>query len=502
MPYNGSGTFVISTSGQPVVTGTVISSTAFNALTADLATGLSTCITKDGQTTTTQRIVFAQGISSSLTTDATSVTTGSIITAGGISTEKALWVGGLANIAGAVTLQTTLGVTGASTLANVGAGIAPTNRLTVVSGNDNIPGDSLALPTARVVGPNIALNAADPAGLFSVCSNTAMAVDVGGSVALGGRYNGSTQAVFGIVKGAKENGTSGNFAGYLAFGTREAGGLVTEKARLSSTGTFTVQGGIVATTATLSSLTSGRVPYATTGGLLTDSANLTFDGTTIGLTSGRVIAWNSDASLSRISAGVVGVGTGAAGSTAGTIQAATAIIPSLVPGANLVLTQNSVAAFTSVESGAVANTLYMTGGKVGIKTTSLVTDFTVYSASTNAVPTLGTASGRFSLIGDSGLYGLYAGLASSGDTWFQAMRNDSAVAYNLLLNPSGGRVGIGGVPAASALLDLTSTTGALLVPRMTTAQKNALTAENGMIVYDTDLGKFQGREAGAWTSFI
>jgi hypothetical protein len=32
---------------------------------------------------------------------------------------------------------------------------------------------------------------------------------------------------------------------------------------------------------TLSSLTSGRVPYASTGGLLTDSANLTFNGTTL-----------------------------------------------------------------------------------------------------------------------------------------------------------------------------------------------------------------------------
>ena len=51
MSFNGSGTFQINTAGQPVVTGTVISSTAFNTLTADLATGLSTCITKDGQTT-------------------------------------------------------------------------------------------------------------------------------------------------------------------------------------------------------------------------------------------------------------------------------------------------------------------------------------------------------------------------------------------------------------------------------------------------------------------
>ena len=56
MSFNGSGTFVINSAGQPVVTGTVISSTAFNALTADLATGLSTTMTKDGQTTATANI--------------------------------------------------------------------------------------------------------------------------------------------------------------------------------------------------------------------------------------------------------------------------------------------------------------------------------------------------------------------------------------------------------------------------------------------------------------
>ena len=64
MSYNGSGTFNINTAGQPVVTGTVISSTAFNALTADLGTGLSTAITKDGQTVATALIPFAAGMSS------------------------------------------------------------------------------------------------------------------------------------------------------------------------------------------------------------------------------------------------------------------------------------------------------------------------------------------------------------------------------------------------------------------------------------------------------
>jgi len=100
MSYNGSGTFQINTTGQPVVTGTVISATAFNSLTADLATGLSTAITKDGQTATTSRIPFAQGITSTLTTDATSTASGSIITAGGVGIAKALYVGTTANIGG------------------------------------------------------------------------------------------------------------------------------------------------------------------------------------------------------------------------------------------------------------------------------------------------------------------------------------------------------------------------------------------------------------------
>lgn len=56
MSYNGNGVFNINTAGQPVVPGTVISSTAFNALTADLANGLTTAITKDGQTTPTANI--------------------------------------------------------------------------------------------------------------------------------------------------------------------------------------------------------------------------------------------------------------------------------------------------------------------------------------------------------------------------------------------------------------------------------------------------------------
>jgi hypothetical protein len=119
MSYNGSGTFQINTTGQPVVTGTVISATAFNSLTADLATGLSTAITKDGQTTTTARIPFSQGISSTLTTDATSTASGSIITAGGVGIAKALYVGTTSNLAGSVTFGSTIVYGGVTLSASV-----------------------------------------------------------------------------------------------------------------------------------------------------------------------------------------------------------------------------------------------------------------------------------------------------------------------------------------------------------------------------------------------
>jgi hypothetical protein len=96
MSYNGSGTFVINSTGQPVVTNTVISSTAFNALTADLATGLTTALTKDGQTTPTANIPMGTfkftglGAGSSATDSANlsqvQSSTGSFLTAAGTDT--------------------------------------------------------------------------------------------------------------------------------------------------------------------------------------------------------------------------------------------------------------------------------------------------------------------------------------------------------------------------------------------------------------------------------
>ena len=64
-----------------------------------------------------------------------------------------------------------------------------------------------------------------------------------------------------------------------------------------------------------------------------------------------------------------------------------------------------------------------------------------------------------------------------------------------------GNIGIGTTaPATSAILDITSTTGALLISRMNTAARDALTAINGMIIYNSQTNAFNFYENGSWVT--
>jgi len=189
MSYNGSGTFQINTSGQPVVAGTVISATAFNALTADLATGLSTAITKDGQTTTTARIPFAAGINSTLTTDSSSVSTGSIITAGGVGVAKNLYVGVNANVAG------TLGVTGVATFSaapiysslTASSAVATDASKGLVSVTNTGTGNNVLGTSPTITTPTISSlsSAAATALTLQSAGTTAITVDTSQNVGIG-----------------------------------------------------------------------------------------------------------------------------------------------------------------------------------------------------------------------------------------------------------------------------------------------------------------------------
>ncbi|MBK8343394.1 MAG: hypothetical protein IPL12_08850 [Bacteroidetes bacterium] len=61
-------------------------------------------------------------------------------------------------------------------------------------------------------------------------------------------------------------------------------------------------------------------------------------------------------------------------------------------------------------------------------------------------------------------------------------------AQNISINTTGA------VADASAMLDITSTTKGILVPRMTTVQRNAIASPaTGLLVYDTTLNLFYMR---------
>ena len=65
---------------------------------------------------------------------------------------------------------------------------------------------------------------------------------------------------------------------------------------------------------------------------------------------------------------------------------------------------------------------------------------------------------------------------------------------------SEGRVGIG-TTSPSAPLEVSSTTGGVIIPRMTTSERTAVSASDGEMVYDTDLHKFYGYANGSWVAF-
>lgn len=55
-------------------------------------------------------------------------------------------------------------------------------------------------------------------------------------------------------------------------------------------------------------------------------------------------------------------------------------------------------------------------------------------------------------------------------------------------------------PTASAQLDMRATNGALLLPRLTTTQRNALTAADGMVIYNTTNTTVEAHNNGSWAA--
>ena len=122
------------------------------------------------------------------TTDATSITTGMSKNAGGASIQKALWVGGLANIAGAVTLQSTVNVTGVATLTaqpilsslTASQAVFSDGSKGLVSNAITGSGSVVMSTNAILVTPNIGTPSA---GVATNLTGTASGLSIGGNAA-------------------------------------------------------------------------------------------------------------------------------------------------------------------------------------------------------------------------------------------------------------------------------------------------------------------------------
>jgi len=64
----------------------------------------------------------------------------------------------------------------------------------------------------------------------------------------------------------------------------------------------------------------------------------------------------------------------------------------------------------------------------------------------------------------------------------------------------GDAVGIGGTPDADAMLDIQGDKP-LLIPRLTTVQRDAVTPVNGALIYNTTTNRFERYGAGTWDTF-
>ena len=132
------GVSSVSSSGQVFISPSITTSLVTADATFTAFAGATTLLTIGG--TGASASLFAPS-----TLDATSSITGAIRTSGGISAAKALWVGGLANIAGAVTMQSTLNV------ASLITGSISGNAATVTT-NANLTGHVTSVGNAAVLG--------------------------------------------------------------------------------------------------------------------------------------------------------------------------------------------------------------------------------------------------------------------------------------------------------------------------------------------------------------
>lgn len=253
----------------------------------------------------------------------------------------------------------------------------------------------------------------------------------------------------------------------------------------------TLTGDISVTLPTISSiltyvaapLTVGRIPVIGTGGIILNDSIINNTSTGIGVNTAVVSGQMVTALTNNL---------------AGTQYSA--VLKALG-----VLTTNNIALQLTASGGSASNTaleivsgdLIHTAGLVAIGTTIDVTTKVKISTSTLAfgLKAINTSVGLADAI--SGSFSITGASAKNTALYLNAINGTTN--YGLLVE--NGLTVFGGTVSTSlgAIVEFKSTSQAVLFPRLTTVQKNAVVSPtNGMIVYDTTVSNFYGYIAGAW----
>ena len=199
----------------------------------------------------------------------------------------------------ATALGVNVGSAGAFVTFNGDLGTPSSGTVTNLTGTASININGTVGATTANTGAFTTLSASSTVSGTGFSTYLASPPAIGGTTAAAGSF--TTLSASSTVSGT-------GFSTYLASPPAIGG-------TAAAAGTFTA---LVATSITDSGLTSGRVNYATTGGLLTNSANMTFDGSTLTtlnsaytgtLTGGTGIVNLGSGQFYKDASGNVGIGT-------------------------------------------------------------------------------------------------------------------------------------------------------------------------------------------------
>ena len=355
------------------------------------------------------------------TTDATSITTGMSKNAGGASIQKALWVGGLANIAGAVTLQSTVNVTGVATLTAQPILSSLTASQAVFSdGSKGLVSNAITGTGSVVMSTNAILVTPDigtpSAGVATNLTGTAAGLTAGTASAV---------AVGGIT------GLGTGVATALAVNVGSAGAPVVNGGALG-----TPSSGVATNlTGTASGLSiGGNAANATLATTVTTNANLTGDVTSVG-NAATVVKINGT-SLAVLATGILKNTT-------------TTGVPSIaVAGDFPTLNQNTSGSSASCTGNAATASAVAVGGITGLGA-NVATALAVNVGSAGAPVLFNGAGGTPSSMTATNLTGTASGLSIGGNAATATTATTASTATNVAV---GGITGLGtGVATALAV---------------------------------------------------